>query len=98
MDERLCAANRESIIDNINKLTVIIDRHTMEIAANKLDIAGQAKDTMHLQQAINTLQKSIDTLVEVIDSLKYKPVKNYEKAIWIVMTVIITTILNRAIK
>ena len=95
MDEKLCEANRKPLADQINALTIIIERHTLDIAENKLNIAGQAKDTLHLQSAISTLQKSIDTLVDAIDSLKYKPTKNYEKAMWIGIAVIITTLVNR---
>ena len=95
MDERLCEANRQPREAKITTMVTLIDTHSLEIAEMRLDIAGQAKHTIHLQTAISSLQKSVDTLVIAIDNLKYKPVKNYEKIGWIVITAIVMYVLGR---
>lgn len=96
MDEKLCEANRKQIVDRIDSICLTLERQGLDMVEMKLDIAGQAKDIMHFQNAIIALQISIEKLIEAIDGMKYKPVKNYEKAVWIVLTAIITMVLTRA--
>lgn len=55
------------------------------------------KDSSQLKDAIEALKKSVDVLIDEIGKLKIKPLDRYEKIILVIITFIISWILNRSL-
>lgn len=97
MENDYCEDKHKMINHRLDTHDSRLNKHSEEIDTLRLDMLAQQKDSTQLRQAIESLQKSIYTLIDEIGKLKAKPLERYEKVILVVITFIITFILNRAL-
>lgn len=95
--EKYCEEKHKSIDQEFDRVENRLNKHGDEIDTLRLDMLAQQKDSTQLRQAIESLQKSIDILVDEIGKLKFKPLERYEKIALVVITFIISWILNRSL-
>lgn len=94
--EKYCEEKHKAIDMELSRVDKRLNKHGDEIDTLRLDMLAQQKDSTQLRQAIESLQKSIDILVDEIGKLKIKPLERYEKIALVVITFIISWMLNRA--
>lgn len=95
--EKYCEEKHKAIDLELDRVGKRLNKHGDEIDTLRLDMLAQQKDTSQLRQAIESLQKSIDVLVDEIGKLKIKPLERYEKIALVVITFIISWMLNRVV-
>lgn len=75
----VCKEKHKGVDEKLATITRILNKHSDEMDAMKLDILSGKKDTVHLQDAIKALNDSIVLLIDEIGKLKSKPLEKYEK-------------------
>ena len=95
--EKFCEEKHKTIDQELDRHERRLNNHSAEIDKLKLDMIAIQKDSSQLKDAIEALKKSVDTLIDEIGKLKIKPLDRYEKIILVIITFIISWVLNRSL-
>ncbi len=95
--EKFCEEKHKTIDQELDRQERRLNNHSAEIDKLKLDMIAIQKDSSQLKDAIEALKKSVDTLIDEIGKLKIKPLDRYEKIILVIITFIISWVLNRSL-
>lgn len=95
--EKFCEEKHKTIDQELDRQERRLNNHSAEIDKLKLDMIAIQKDSSQLKDAIEALKKSVDALIDEIGKLKIKPLDRYEKIILVIITFIISWVLNRSL-
>lgn len=95
--EKFCEEKHKTIDQELDRQERRLNNHSAEIDKLKLDMIAIQKDSSQLKDAIEALKKSVDILIDEIGKLKIKPLDRYEKIILVIITFIISWVLNRSL-
>ena len=84
--DKFCEEKHKTIEQQFERHERRLNGHSTEIDKLKLDMI-----------AIEALKKSVDLLIDEIGKLKIKPLDRYEKIILVIITFIISWVLNRSL-
>ena len=95
--DKFCEEKHKTIEQQFERHERRLNGHSTEIDKLKLDMIAIQKDSSQLKDAIEALKKSVDLLIDEIGKLKIKPLDRYEKIILVIITFIISWVLNRSL-
>lgn len=95
--EKFCEEKHKTIDHELDRHERRLNNHSAEIDELKLEMIAIQKDSSQLKDAIEALKKSVDALIDEIGKLKIKPLDRYEKIILVIITFIISWVLNRSL-
>lgn len=95
--DKFCEEKHKKIDQEFDRHERKINIHSEEIDKLKLDMVAIQKDSSQLQETIKSLKKSIDLLIDEIGKLKIKPLDRYEKVILVIITFLVSYILNKVL-
>ena len=95
--EKFCEEKHKTIDQELDRYERRLNNHSAEIDKLKLEMIAIQKDSSQLKDAIEALKKSVDALIDEIGKLKIKPLDRYEKIILVIITFIISWVLNRSL-